>query len=59
MKCNCDGVSKGNSDESSSTFCVEDQEGELVWSECQRIGMTTNNWAEVQVHSLKIYHTRD
>lgn len=46
LKCNCDGTSRGNPDESSYAFSIRNSQGNLIWAEAQSIGVTTNNKTE-------------
>ncbi|KAK4733442.1 hypothetical protein R3W88_007703 [Solanum pinnatisectum] len=47
FKCNTDRASKGNPGPSSSAFCVRDDQGNLVYVEGKRIGVSNNLKAEI------------
>lgn len=46
LKCNTDGVSKGNPGLSANGFCIRDGDGDLVYVEANGIGVNTNMVAE-------------
>ncbi|KAK6773737.1 hypothetical protein RDI58_028975 [Solanum bulbocastanum] len=46
VKCNTDGASKGNPEESSYGFCIRDSSGDLLYAEAKSIGVATNMEAE-------------
>ncbi|KAH0698803.1 hypothetical protein KY284_013018 [Solanum tuberosum] len=47
IKCNTDGASKGNPGVSSYGFCIRNENGDLLYAEAKRIGITTNMVAEL------------
>lgn len=55
VKCNTDGVSKGNPGISTYAFCVRDSNGNLLYAEANNIGLATNVMAEA-TSVLKAIH---
>lgn len=47
IKCNTDGASKGNPGVSSYGFCIRNENGDLLYAEANRIGITTNMVTEL------------
>ncbi|KAH0650294.1 hypothetical protein KY284_030206 [Solanum tuberosum] len=47
LKCNTDGASRGNPRESSYSFCLRDNHGDLIYAEAQKIGQSTCMQAEI------------
>ncbi|WMV54330.1 hypothetical protein MTR67_047715 [Solanum verrucosum] len=55
VECNTDGASKGNPGESTYSFCVRNNEGDLVYAEAQNIGEGTSMEAEIRaIHRVMI-----
>lgn len=48
VKCNTDGASRGNPGESSYSFCIRNNEGDLLYAEAQNIGQGTSMEAEIR-----------
>ncbi|KAH0665329.1 hypothetical protein KY285_026535 [Solanum tuberosum] len=46
LKCNTDGVSRGNPGESAYAFCLRNDKGDIVYAEAERLGIRTNMEAE-------------
>ncbi|WMV38401.1 hypothetical protein MTR67_031786 [Solanum verrucosum] len=49
IKCNTDGLSKGNPGIGTYSFCVRDERSDLIFAEAQEIGITTNSMVEATV----------
>ncbi|KAH0669630.1 hypothetical protein KY289_024123 [Solanum tuberosum] len=48
VKCNTDGTSRGNPGESSYSFCIRNNEGDLLYAEAQNIRQGTSMEAEIR-----------
>lgn len=46
IKCNTDGVSRGNPGDSAYNFCLRDDQGDIIYAEAERLGHKTNMEAE-------------
>jgi len=46
LKCNTDGVSRGDPGESAYAFCLRNDIGDIVYAEAERLGIRTNMEAE-------------
>lgn len=47
--CNTDGASRGNPSQSAYSFCIRNEEGNLLFMEAKCIGIATNIEAEARV----------
>lgn len=48
MKCNTDGVSRGNPRSSAYVFCLRNSHGDLIYAAAENIRITTNVEAELR-----------
>jgi len=58
LKCNTDGVSRGDPGESAYAFCLRNDIGDIVYAEAERLGIKTNMEAETIAIIRALRHCR-